>query len=166
MFKKLLLTGLGWLPVCLFAQTVIIKDGFGLGGEQKLKAPEPIIGEVLYDFTYISDTTQPGKMQKEILVLDFGNDYSKFYSQTFKISDSLMKADFARQIKEQEGQTNLNFTARPLEGNSDVFLANKKTETVSSLRNFGRKQYLVTDGKNTIDWDIQDSTKTIGGYTC
>lgn len=166
MLKKVLLTGAWMLPFYLFAQTTMIVNGSRMGEKMKLKDPEIAIGEVVYDFTYVSDTTHPENPQKETMVLDFSSNYSKFYSQTYKISDSLRSADMTKQLKDQEGQANLTFSAKAVEGNADIFLSDKKTAAVSELKNFVRKPYLITDGKSAIDWDIQDSTKSIGAYTC
>ncbi len=164
MLRKLLLLSAFALPISLFAQQAIM---FGdRANNVKLKNPESVIGQVLYDFTYISDTTEADKPQKEIVALDFSNNYSKFYSQTYAISDSLFKADMARQFSEQQGSANLSFNARGHEGSSDVFIMNKKKESVNEIKSFVQKQYLISDGKHTIDWDIQDSTKSIGNYTC
>jgi GLPGLI family protein len=167
MLRKILFSAMFAVPFCSFAQQ---RDFVMIGGSVpdnvKLKDPETIVGQVLYDFTYISDTTNPDKQEKEILALDFSNNYSKFYSQTFSTSQSLMMAEVQKQIKDQQGSSNININARPPEGTRDVFLTDKKEEKVGKLTQFVRSIYVISDGKHSIDWDIQDSTKTIGGYTC
>jgi GLPGLI family protein len=155
MLNKFLLVAIFALPTCLFAQQKI-----------KLKNPETVIGQVLYNFTYISDTTQPDKPQKEIVVLDFSNNYSKFYSQTFNTSVAASKADMDKQLQEQQGSANLTLTVHSPEGTADVFLTDKKEEKVEQQQSIFSDLYLISNGKHTINWDIQDSTKTIGGYTC
>lgn len=166
MLKKCLLLGIITIPTFLFAQHVIINSA-GFGSNQKLKEPQPIIGQVLYDFTYVSDTTKPDKPQREIAALDISTDYSSFYSKTFRTTDSLIKADIEKQVKEQinTGNITLNVSQAP-EGTSDIFLTNIKNKTVAEQKNFMGKTYLVSDNNASIDWDIQDSTKIIGNYTC
>jgi GLPGLI family protein len=168
MLKKILLVAIVAIPTGLFAQqrVFISSDGFG-SGDTKFKNPETIIGQVLYDFTYIPDTTQPDKPQKEVVALDFSNDYSKFYSQTYNISDSLMRADIKKQIEEQQGGGNVNINVTHTRGGTpDVFLTDKKEDQVERVAQSFRGLYLISNGKHAINWDIQDSTKTIGGYTC
>ncbi|WP_447641036.1 MULTISPECIES: GLPGLI family protein [Chitinophagaceae] len=163
MLKKFLLLGMVVVPAYILAQRVVVGS---LSGDAKLKDAQPAIGQVLYDFSYISDTAHPERIQKEIVALDISNDYSRFYSQTFAISDSLMKADIAKQFADQAQSGNITLNAKRTEGSADIFLTDKKTNTVAEQKNFMGKNYLISDGKPTIDWDIQDSTKIIGNYTC
>lgn len=164
MLKKFMLAMAIAFPLSLLAQRITF-NGVGTAST-KLKNPEFVIGQIVYDFVHISDTTQPDNPTKETMVLDFSNNYGKFYSQTFAASDSLFKADLEKQLKDQQSMGNLTLNARMREGSSDVFLTDKKTESVAEQKNFVGKAYLISDGKTTIDWDIQDSTKKIGNYTC
>ncbi|MFT4204366.1 MAG: GLPGLI family protein [Chitinophagaceae bacterium] len=167
MFKKILLLTLITVPSYLLAQQMLTISGDGAAKSNvKLKDGQAVIGQVLYDFSYVADTTQPDKPQKEVMALDFGNDYGRFYSQTRSISDSISNVEMARQLKEQEGSANLNLTMPAREGSADVYFTDKKTETVSEQKNFVGKTYFISGNKHTIDWDIQDSTKQIGNYTC
>ncbi|PZP52223.1 MAG: hypothetical protein DI598_01195 [Pseudopedobacter saltans] len=163
MLKKFIVLSLAILPFISKAQIAL----FSNDKNEKLKDPEPSIGIVYYDFSYVSDTTKPENVSNQTMALSFGKDYSKFYSSTFKTEDSLIKADLTRQITEQNGLGNINLSARSsIKGTPDVFLIDLKSEKIFEVKRIGMKSYLVSGDNNTINWDIQDSTKKIGDYTC
>ncbi|QES89343.1 GLPGLI family protein [Rhizosphaericola mali] len=157
--KKILFT-FALLPLLSSAQMTI----FGGDSKVKLKDPQPVIGQVLYDFSYIADTTQPELVKKEIMLLEYSKDYSEFSSQTFHISDSTSKADMEKQLKDQAGTANISLTMKPRLGSTDIYFSDKNG--IFLQKEFVQKKYLIKDSESKIDWTIEDSTKTIGGYTC
>lgn len=157
--KKILFT-FALLPLLSSAQTTI----FGGDSKVKLKDPQPVIGQVLYDFSYIADTTQPELVKKEIMLLEYSKDYSEFSSQTFHISDSTSKADLEKQLKDQAGTANISLTMKPRLGSIDIYFSDKNG--IFLQKEFVQKKYLIKDSETKIDWTIEDSTKSIGGYIC
>jgi GLPGLI family protein len=160
MSKKHILVLAFWIPIAGIAQ-------FTIGNNKiKLKDPKNAIASILYDFFYITDTTKSDVIQKEVVRLDFNEAFSNFFSQTFQISDSLTSIALQQQIKEQQGQANLNFSVPQREGSSEVFLSDIQKVKVYELKRLINRIYLISDPTPTIQWDIQDSIKIIGGYNC
>lgn len=162
MRRKLALLSLLAIPFLGESQMVVM----GGSSKQKLKDPETSIGTIYYDFSYISDTTQPERPTKEIMALSFSNDYSKFYSETYHRTDSLSRAEMNQQLKAQQGSANLTFNVTAPEGSKDQFLANSKDNLLAEEKRIAMNAYLIQTNNSTIDWQIEDSTKMIGGYNC
>lgn len=126
-------------------------------------------GIVFYDFVQVIDTTQPDKVLKDQFQLIFSANLSKFESYNFVHSDSAYRTELKRQLGLQADPSNINIDMSkfPTRGSTDCFYTLlKNSPTVLEVKSFVGRNYFIEDKSNPIKWDIEDSTRVIGGYTC
>ncbi|MFC6101960.1 GLPGLI family protein [Olivibacter domesticus] len=126
---------------------------------------EKALASIVYDFVHITDTNQRQHPKKETMILYMGTDRSVFKSQTLALKLEEMKKEMDGNLPDGKmGKNRISFNA-PNISNEELFLfpQEKKIITVDKI---GMTDYLIPEDFPTINWEITDETKVIGGYTC
>lgn len=129
----------------------------------KAQKPEPSIGEVVYDFYHITDTTQPGKVYNEKMALIFGKESSEYLSQTNREQEEYRKEKIAE--AEQMGSHTVNLGVVRKVTKSYLF-SFPNIDKLFILTQFRQNKYLVQDSLPKINWKITRETKYIKNYKC
>ena len=114
-----------------------------------------IQGKVIYRFSHIKDTTRPDIVYREDMMLFFSTEESKYESYSIHVSDSINEANMAK-------------TGRIIAGKGtreQIFYNYLKGEQYSIIPWLG-DTLLIKNIIEKINWQISDSTKSIGGYNC
>lgn len=170
LFYCLVAAVLGLCSVAGQAQVAIsqtFSNGRNISETEKQKDPQPIIGRAYYDVLYMKDTTRTDSLERDVEVLSYGTYTSDFISDLARKADSAMKAAIERQLQENAGGGNVSLSGlgRVQGGSREHFFTDINLHRVYDIRQLVNSKYLVNDEK-PIDWQIQDSTKSIGGYVC
>ena len=64
----------------------------------------------IYDYKFVTDSTNKADVKSELMYLDISEKGSKFYSREVYVSDSIMTAAFEKQIK-ATGSMNVDMKA-------------------------------------------------------
>lgn len=124
------------------------------------QAQEPALARVIYEFTHIHDTLQPEKPHKEEMVLYIGQHTSLYGSY---ISERINQ-QIRKQMEDPAFDGHLTITGSS-RTTSESYYAQSAQQVFKELRSFLGEQYLVDDDYPEIDWEINDETKSVGGYT-
>jgi len=126
---------------------------------------DPVLAEIRYDFTHVTDTSHRDKPKKEEMVLYIGKNSSLYKSQSLatKTEEAL------KQMKEfntgNEGRHQMLAFNSPNLTNEEIynFLQDKKMVLIDRV---GLTAYSIPQQYPSIDWQINNETKEIGGYKC
>ncbi|SDF55478.1 GLPGLI family protein [Epilithonimonas hungarica] len=116
----------------------------------------------IYEYKFISDSTNLEDIKTEMMFLDTTKDGSKYYSYTVFNSDSLMKADLERQLK-ATGSINVKTDMR--KGNVRYSVTKTYPDYKINLhRRLGMDAYNVSDDRK-INWKISSEKEKIGEWS-
>ena len=116
----------------------------------------------IYDYKFVTDSTNRDDVKSELMYLDISSKKSKFYSYTSFKSDSLMRVDLEKQLK-STGAINIKLDSRKGEvrysvtkdfENSKMYLHNR----------IGRDAFKVLEDRY-IEWKIFSDRQKIGEFT-
>ncbi|MFC6268672.1 GLPGLI family protein [Frigoriflavimonas asaccharolytica] len=115
-----------------------------------------------YDFTFTRDSLQMDKTDSERMVLDITKKGSRFYSEDVAYSDSLMNAEFQKQIR--GNNMNINISGIEQKGTVKLIVEKQypKYETIL-INTLGGSIYEISDDRKMI-WKIENETKKIGKF--
>jgi len=120
------------------------------------------IGRVTYEFVHKTNL-QTGYLHKEQMVLEYGNNISKYYSLTAKLQDSMMQQKFENAMR--NGSTNIDL-GMVVAANKETIFFNRITKQLQLVENYRNTYYLITDKGTLPKWEIQKNTKKIDAYDC
>lgn len=107
------------------------------------------------------DSTQVGGMQDEIMAM-LKKQFEKTYLLTFNKEESLYKEDESLAPPSKGGE--MVFVS-VLGGSGELYKSIKEQRYVKQTDLLG-KEFLIQDSLNTLGWQLQSDTKSIGTYTC
>ena len=115
----------------------------------------------IYEYKFISDSTNVDDVKTEMMFLDTTKDGSKYYSYTVFNSDSLMKVDLEKQLA-ATGSINVKADLRK----GDVRYSVTKTYPdykINLHRRLGMDAYNISDDRK-INWKISSEKEKIGEW--
>lgn len=116
-----------------------------------------------YEYTYIADSTNRDKVEKELMYLDITKDGSKFYSRPVYVSDSTMKANFEKEIK-ATGSMNVTIKSMSTSGKiRDKVFKNYPNYNTFLITKIGIDAYKVLDDQEIV-WKILPEREKIGEF--
>ena len=118
----------------------------------------------IYDYKFVTDSTNKADVKSELMYLDISEKGSKFYSREVYISDSIMTAAFEKQIK-ATGSMNVDMKAMSMRKGSVRYKIHKNYPSFDtySLTRSGMDAYKVWD-KRKIQWKILPEKQKIGEF--
>ncbi len=115
----------------------------------------------IYEYKFISDSTNLEDIKTEMMFLDTTKDGSKYYSYTVFNSDSLMKADLEQQLK-ATGSINVKSDMR--KGNVRYSVTKTYPDYKTNFhRKLGMDAYNVSEDRK-INWKISSEKEKIGEW--
>jgi GLPGLI family protein len=115
----------------------------------------------IYEYKFISDSTNLQDVKTEMMFLDTTKDGSKYYSYTVFNSDSLMKADLEQQLK-ATGSINVKSDMR--KGNVRYSVTKTYPDYKTNIhRKLGMDAYNISDDRK-INWKISSEKEKIGEW--
>lgn len=118
-----------------------------------------------YQFLFRPDSNNLNTMGKDIVVLDLGTKFSKFYSYYKLVEDSMLTAEYNRQ--NGQNATTLTVTTKGIpRGSSKVVYRNLKTNVYTITQNLVMNNFKYIDSLKNLTWIIQKDTAKISGYNC
>lgn len=120
------------------------------------------IAKVHYQFKHINDTTQPENYLKDEVVTYLGTS-SSFYTSysTARISEQLTS-----QMSNPAFDGNLVLSSPASTAITEKYLIDFEKSNVDIIRTVGIADYILTGSFPQQDWQIEEDTKVIDGYTC
>ena len=118
----------------------------------------------IYDYKFVTDSTNKAEVKSELMYLDISEKGSKFYSREVYVSDSIMTAAFEKQIK-ATGSMNVDMKAMSMRKGSVRYKIYKNYPSFDtySLTRSGMDAYKVWD-KRKIQWKILPEKQKIGEF--
>ena len=102
----------------------------------------------IYDYKFVTDSTNKADVKSELMYLDISEKGSKFYSREVYVSDSIITAAFEKQIK-ATGSMNVDIKAMSMRKGSVRYKIHKNYPSFDtySLTRSGMDAYKVWDKK-------------------
>ena len=122
--------------------------------------PEAALAQVIYNFTHINDTLQPDKPHKEEMVLYIGQQASLYGTY----SAERMSQQMRKQMDDPAFDGNLVITNAG-HTTRESYYAEPAEQVFKQVNKLAGQQYIIDETYPAIDWQLTDTTKTIGGYT-
>ena len=118
----------------------------------------------IYDYKFVTDSTNKADVKSELMYLDISEKGSKFYSREVYVSDSIMTAAFEKQIK-ATGSMNVDMKVMSMRKGSVRYKIHKNYPSFKtySLTRSGMDAYKVWD-KRKIQWKILPEKQKIGEF--
>lgn len=120
-------------------------------------------GSVIYQFYHQLDSADKSSVYSEDMILFFGKMGSVYASNRKIKQDSVSKAAFDK--AEQTGNMNINLGVI-LPVISERIYTLKDSSSIYLVESFHQVEYLLTESKPSIKWDIHNEIKKILGYRC
>ena len=115
----------------------------------------------IYEYKFISDSTNTADVKTEMMFLDTTKDGSKYYSYTVFNSDSIMKVDLEKQLA-ATGSINVKSDMR--KGNVRYSVTKTYPDYKINLhRRLGMDSYNISDDRK-INWKISSEKEKIGEW--
>ncbi|MBW8358750.1 MAG: GLPGLI family protein [Weeksellaceae bacterium] len=116
----------------------------------------------IYEYQYIPNINEKDTIRKEMMVLDVSKNGSRYYSHDRYVQDSIMKADFDKQISMGSNNFKMNRNERLGKINYQVLKSypDFKTFLISSI---GQDKYKILEDEK-LTWKILPETQKIGEY--
>ncbi len=115
----------------------------------------------IYEYKFISDSTNVDDVKTEMMFLDTTKDGSKYYSYTVFNSDSIMKVDLEKQLA-ATGSINVKSDMR--KGNVRYSVTKTYPDYKINLhRRLGMDSYNISDDRK-INWKISSEKEKIGEW--
>ncbi|MCF3109703.1 GLPGLI family protein [Niabella sp. CC-SYL272] len=133
-----------------------------------VKNPQPVMGRVLYDFSYIKDTSCRDYIYKEVLELDYTKTSSYFTSYTAKQNDTLIKNQLAAAFRNapDPNQVEITLTGGAAASSDKFYTEGHPNPRVYAIKTLAGTAFSILSSQALINWKIIDSTKTIQGFVC
>lgn len=126
-----------------------------------VSAQDKAIAKVHYVFKHVNDTTQRDKYLKDEVVTYLGQSGS-YYT-------SYQSARLSEQINEQMSSSSFDGNL-VIKGSGtaikDSYLLNLADEKLDKVQRIGSAEFVVSEVFPIQDWQIEEETKEIGGYSC
>lgn len=121
------------------------------------------VNRFFYDYKYIADSTNRAEVKSDIMLLDIDKSGSKYYSREKFISDSITKADIAKQMKGGfGGSINIKKNIKP--GTIFTSVTKKYPDySMSFSEKVGNTTYKVAEDQKP-EWKILPDKEKIGDY--
>lgn len=118
----------------------------------------------IYDYKFVTDSTNKADVKSELMYLDISEKGSKFYSREVYVSDSIMTSAFEKQIK-ATGSMNVDMKDMSMRKGSVRYKIHKNYPSFEtySLTRSGMDAYKVWD-KRKIQWKILPEKQKIGEF--
>lgn len=121
------------------------------------------INRFYYDYKYISDSTNKAEVKSDIMLLDIDKNGSKYYSREKFASDSISKADLAKQLKGGLGGS-INIKKNIKQGTIFATVTKAYPDYKVSLSDkIGQTIYKVAEDQKP-EWKILPEKQKIGEY--
>ncbi|ANI87897.1 hypothetical protein A9P82_00300 [Arachidicoccus ginsenosidimutans] len=162
----IILTGL----LFQFAKAQIFVRADTLGA---LINPQPVVGKIFYNMTWLRDTTKPDSLYHEQFELDLGKTMSCYFSYYAKERDiktiqHLEQAMQAGKILSPPPGISIPMgiagEGNQIIGSRDLFFTDNDNDT--RMMYIWSSEFLIKDTDEKINWEILDSTKNIKGNLC
>lgn len=121
---------------------------------------EPVLVRVHYEFFHINDTLQPEKPTREEMVLYIGQGSTLYGSFEF----NRIARDVEMQMKAADFDGNLTILSQGHNSPSSYHVQWESQQLTHIYRSRLRTNYLLTEVYPSIEWNVTDSIRTIGGY--
>jgi len=121
--------------------------------------------QFLYEYESIPDSTNLKNVEKEIMVLNMGNDKSEFYSFERYKSDSTMNADSKKGIRSMPFNKKMNRdrVVRDINTQKIEFITPLPPYRYSVSQNIDLKWNILAEFNNILGYDVQKATTEFGG---
>ncbi|MFC3199668.1 GLPGLI family protein [Parapedobacter deserti] len=139
---------------------LLFSASLGITAANAQQQGEPALARVLYEFTHINDTLQPDKPHKEEMVLYIGQHASLYGS----FAGERINQQLKKQFEDPAFDGNLTITGSG-RTTPESFYRHPVDRPFKLLHRVAGQLYLVTEDYPSIDWQIADESKDIGGYT-
>lgn len=126
-----------------------------------LHAQERAIAKVHYLFKHVNDTTQKDKQRLDEVVTYLSPQTSYYTSY----SGTRMQEQTAKQMEAADFDGNL-VISRSMSGIKESYLLELAKPKFLEVKRVVSDEFLLEAPIPKQDWEIQDDTKVIGGYTC
>ena len=113
--------------------------------------------QVTYKLSYLGDTLQPTTRIKDIMVLQVGRNYSKFYSQLIYLNDSV-----CTKLSKQTTDVPLNDPGLQ----AYQIFRTKNNLRVTNRMPYSDNVYTYNETIPKLRWKITTDTQTVAGYKC
>ena len=126
----------------------------------------------VYEYKFISDSTNIADVKTEVMNLDVSKDGSKFYSYSVYKSDSLMKVDVERQlkatgmidIKSDMRKGNVRYSITKTYPDYNVFFHTKMMMDAYKVKEDRKISWNILPEKSKIgEWNVQKAETNFGG---
>jgi GLPGLI family protein len=122
-----------------------------------------------YKYFYITDTLQH-QSREDVMILEIGRNIRKFYSETARLYDSVMKADMQITIGKDNNVTTVRNTKKPSIQRSRLKTVTYFDYPKGKITTFGMSgidSYEYAEDIENIEWQMfAEGTKEILGYDC
>lgn len=114
--------------------------------------------DILYDYKYITDTTDNSKLKSDRMILQVGKNITKFYSYLSMKADSLISVASAEEVLANVGK----FKG----GETFSVYTNYPHGKITTIDKMGVDWFCVEEVQQKIDWKLMEDIKDILGYKC
>lgn len=141
------------------------------GYAQKVRVIEPAILECQYQHTMLQDTLDSKSGTEDLMILRIGKNVSQFFSRYMFYGDSLWNDPTGKAIAAKLTLTAIrtrDFSNKPgFRTTNEYIYKNYPKGKISTYGTDKSVEYfVVVEDKPSFEWIIEDTTKTICGYTC
>ncbi len=116
----------------------------------------------IYAYKFVPDINEKDTVRKEMMLLDINEKGSLYYSHAKFVQDSLIKADFDRQISTGTNNVNINRSGRLVSVRYKVTKSYPDFE-VFLIDQIGEDRYKILEDEK-LHWKIHAETQKIGEY--
>lgn len=124
-------------------------------------AQEKALAKIHYQFKHVNDTTKRDNFLLDEVVTSLGETGSYYMSNSANRISEQMTAQMSSSTF--DGNIVITGTGTAIK---DWYLLDHKQEAMRKVRKIGRGEFIVTESYPVQEWQIEDDTKIIGGYTC
>lgn len=110
---------------------------------------------LVYRLDYQPDTTDSKRIETEFFLLDFSDKRSVFRSEATHVKDSILNADNPN-----------NLLGTPKTQFRYTIVKKSENNTIISYYDYTTFKFIVENEPVILDWEIQEESKEILGYTC
>ena len=159
--------------ILVFAQVVVtVGSSISMAAQKPPIIIDTTVMQVVYKVYSVADSLAPDKVATDDMVLQIGkNRISKFYNDTRRAQDSLIRATMEKQRAAAEGTggsislQNVNFQAGAGgSGEQSIVFKNRPSGKITITDKVVIDNYSFTESSNQIKWEILPDTDTILSY--
>ncbi|MCB0740009.1 MAG: GLPGLI family protein [Chitinophagaceae bacterium] len=137
-----------------------------LGGQVNCQIIDSALIKATYNFIYRPDSTNSNLTRNDVMILEIGNNVSKFYSYYRYMRDSIIKAQIEGQHKMEQSKLLMDMRGIAKNGSSTVIYRDNKSNIYTVIASLGLSTYLLKDSVKDLKWNILEDTSNILGYLC